>query len=435
MIETGPCTVSPEFLGEELIFVIALPRSGSTLLQHVLGAHSLIHTLPEPWVMLHALYALRGQGITAEYDANLARDALHDFLDHIGGEETYYAAVRAWAGVLYRRALADSGRRFFVDKTPRYFHVIQELARAFPRARFVLLLRHPLAVLSSVLRTWFNDDTRAFVSSTHYTDLTRGPRLLCDGIKRLGERAVVVRYESLVSEPERCVRDMCERLGISFEPRMLNYGCAGVIRGRFGDQQAIARHDVPVTDYRDAYLSRLATPGLAEFAARYQSELGDELLALMGYAREQIGSPLPAGSGASLIGPGSARQINADGERLFLAGDLAGARACFERAYSAAPGDAEACNNLAAACWQLGDERRALAVLAEGLELAPDHRALLMNAVAMLSAYGRAGDVLPMCRAYAARHPADAEFQQLLAGLERSVRSADASRSSGAPGA
>jgi len=52
--------------GSNLIFILSLPRSGSTLLQRILGGHSQVHTVAEPWLMLNPLYALRETGIEAE---------------------------------------------------------------------------------------------------------------------------------------------------------------------------------------------------------------------------------------------------------------------------------------------------------------------------------------------------------------------------------
>ncbi len=145
--------------GGNLIFLISQPRSGSTLLQRVLAGHPEVMTVAEPWLMLHPFYALKHDGHTAEYDAALAREGLDDFLAQVeGGEDAYLEAVRGFAGSLYARALASGGKRVFLDKTPRYHHILPELRRVFPQARFVFLLRNPLAVLASTLDAWFEGD-------------------------------------------------------------------------------------------------------------------------------------------------------------------------------------------------------------------------------------------------------------------------------------
>ena len=141
--------------GQNLIFLISQPRSGSTLLQRILGGHPDIHTVSEPWLMLHPFYALRGtSGISTEYSTYPAHRALMNFLSTFDqGEELFFEGVRRMYGHFYEKALDTSGSRYFLDKTPRYYLIIPELIQTFPKAKFIILLRNPLAVLSSMVKT------------------------------------------------------------------------------------------------------------------------------------------------------------------------------------------------------------------------------------------------------------------------------------------
>ena len=106
--------------GDNLIFLISQPRAGSTLLQRMLATHPEIYTTSEPWLMLHPLYALRPEGYEAEYNADWAQSAVRDFLQALpGGEDEYLEGVRRMYTYLYERAFAGSGKRYFLDKTPR----------------------------------------------------------------------------------------------------------------------------------------------------------------------------------------------------------------------------------------------------------------------------------------------------------------------------
>ena len=58
-----------DFSQKNLIFLISQPRAGSTLTQRILGSHQDIHTISEPWIMLHPFYALRDKGCQMEYSA------------------------------------------------------------------------------------------------------------------------------------------------------------------------------------------------------------------------------------------------------------------------------------------------------------------------------------------------------------------------------
>ncbi len=112
---------SESTMGKNLIFLISQPRSGSTLLQHILGSHSQIHTLPEPWLMLHPVYALRSSGYNAEYQAKTAYLALEEFLENIpNGNQVYYEAIGKMISHIYQTSLNTVNKQFFLDKTPRY---------------------------------------------------------------------------------------------------------------------------------------------------------------------------------------------------------------------------------------------------------------------------------------------------------------------------
>src|SRR6202012_2553875 len=89
-------------LGENLVFLISQPRSGSTLLQRILAGHEEVFTTAEPWIMLHLMHGLKRNGHTADYNAEWARNALADFCESLpGGEEDYVAAARGMAIHLY----------------------------------------------------------------------------------------------------------------------------------------------------------------------------------------------------------------------------------------------------------------------------------------------------------------------------------------------
>jgi len=174
-----------KYLGENLIFIISQPRSGSTLLQRILGGHPEIQTSAETWLLLHPTYALKKSGIETEYDSRFAAQGVEEFLiNYTDGVEVYDDAIRQWANVIYGNALKKNSKIYFLDKTPRYFFIIPDLHRLFPKAKFIFLLRNPLAVLSSLLSTYVKDDWPVLSFFRH--DLLHAPQLIADGIKIIG---------------------------------------------------------------------------------------------------------------------------------------------------------------------------------------------------------------------------------------------------------
>ncbi len=274
-------------LGEHLIFLISQPRAGSTLLQRILGCHPHIHTLSEPWLMLHPFYALRPNGYEAEYNGWLAQNALRTFLQALpDGEEAYFEGVRRMYAYLYEQALANSGRTYFLDKTPRYYFIIPELYHAFPEAHYIILLRNPLAVFCSVVRTWVEENWLGLYHFRH--DLIRAPALLVEGLQRLGDQGVVVRYESLVNSPEDEMRRICSRLGLEFVVEMVTYGKRDLPQWRFGDQREVYAHASPIAEYAEKWIQALEEPQMWRFANDYLRMLGPEIVNRMGYAYEEL---------------------------------------------------------------------------------------------------------------------------------------------------
>ena len=118
--------MSDAYLGENLIFIISQPRSGSTLLQRILFGHPDVQTSAETWLMLHPAYSLRHRGITADYNAHFAYEGAKEFLEnYTRGRDVQLDAIREWARMIYQDAIDKHQKRWFMDKTPRYFFIFR----------------------------------------------------------------------------------------------------------------------------------------------------------------------------------------------------------------------------------------------------------------------------------------------------------------------
>lgn len=271
--------------GENLIFLISQPRAGSTLLQRILGSHPEIHTVSEPWIMLHPIYATRADGIETEYRHSTARVGVESFIDALPDRrDDYDEGVRRMYAHLYSRALDASDKSRFLDKTPRYYLIIPELARVFPEAKFVLLFRNPLAVLASIVTTWARQN--ASVIQKTRLDLIRAPGLLLEGVQLLGDACSVVRFEELVSDPATVVSALCDRLGLEFHPPMIEYaGSSGEnMSWVLGDQGMVYAHSRPRSDRAEGWKQTLMQgPLWRNWGRGYLRDLGRETIEAMGY--------------------------------------------------------------------------------------------------------------------------------------------------------
>ncbi len=234
----------------------------------MIGAHSQIYTHPEPH-LLTPLYYLGYYATVdaAPYDHLNAGEALRELCDELPrGEEDYLDALRAYARTIYDRVREPTGLAIFLDKTPAYGLVASFVAKLFPQARFVVLTRHPMAIWHSQAHSFFGGD--------YQTALETNP-LVQPYLESLGaflrERPVDfvhVRYEDLVSDPERHMRRILSAWGLEFEPNCVEYGKAKHIRKSYGDPMSVEKHQRPVTDSMEAWAADLKSRPKALETAR-----------------------------------------------------------------------------------------------------------------------------------------------------------------------
>jgi hypothetical protein len=275
------------YLGQDLIFVISMPRSGSTLLQRILAGHPDVQTSAETWLMLHPVYGLRRRGIRTDYGAGWAATGVTEFLEYYAdGPATYDAGIRAFAREIYGTVLARHGKLRFVDKTPRYSLIVPDLYRLFPEARFVLLFRNPLAVLASELSTYVKEDWPKLANFA--PDLLEAPGLLVEAARLLGDRAIMLRYEHLVAAPGEEMARVCAELDLTFDPRMLDYADTPAPRGVMNDPVGVQRHRKPSASSLDKWQQLGSDAQARHFALAYLNSLGPEVLAGLGYPVETL---------------------------------------------------------------------------------------------------------------------------------------------------
>jgi len=285
---------------ERLIFLIGAPRSGTTLLARMMGAHSAIYQRSEPHLITPIAHlGFYGSVQKAPYDPVNAAQAIRELVaDLPRGEEDYLDALRAYTDTLYSRLLATApGKRFFLDKTPAYALVLPFLTKLYPKAHYLVLTRHPLAILSSWVESFFDGDYR--VALDHNPLLARYVPALARMLREQPVPSVHVRYEELVRDPETHFRRVCDHLGIPFEAEAIAYGERGDAPKGLGDPTGVARHTRPVTSSVSKWAAEIAaTPETLALVSKLVDELDPADLETLGYPRAEIIEQLEAARGA-----------------------------------------------------------------------------------------------------------------------------------------
>ena len=284
---------------DRLVFLIGSPRSGSTLLSRVLGAHPEIFAPEEPHLITPLAHLGYFESVErAPYDPIITRIAAREFVASLpNGESEYLDALRAYTDAVYDGLFRakSGGASLLLDKTPAYALNLDFLTRLYPDARYIVLTRHPIAIWSSLVDSFFDGDDQ--VAHNHNPLLER----YVPAIARFLRTATVpfhhIQYENLVQEPEENARNLCLFLGIEYKPEMVDYGSNPEARGAstrgLGDPTTVAQETRPTTRSLSKWAS--AATGMPERVAldrRILSRLTDDDLTTWGYTRGQIDDEL-----------------------------------------------------------------------------------------------------------------------------------------------
>jgi hypothetical protein len=278
-------------LGDQMaiapIFIFSIPRCGSTLVQRIIAAHDGVATVSEPWLVLPHAYTFRPGGVSGEYLHPLMVDAIEDFCAELpNGVEDYRSALREFVLGLYEKAV-DGEARYFLDKSPPYCLVAEEIMSIFPEGKFIFLWRNPLSVVASIIETW-----EPWHPAMFRDDLFIGLPRLISAFQKNRSRAHAVRFENLVSGDASCWTELMRYLEIEFQPETLNSFTEVKLNGRMGDPTGSRRYSSLSPEPQQKWKRTLANPLRKAWCHRYLDYLGSERLTAMGYDRAHLLSEL-----------------------------------------------------------------------------------------------------------------------------------------------
>ncbi|MBT2186036.1 tetratricopeptide repeat-containing sulfotransferase family protein [Sphingobium nicotianae] len=197
----------PGYPTREPIFVIGLPRSGTTLVERIIGSHSRVFDAGELNAFPASAIRMAGKLMNK---SSFVTQSLRIAPAELGS--AYIAATRPQTG----------GTERFTDKLPLNYLYAGLIARALPFAKIVALDRSPLDVCYAMYKTFF---TGAYPFTYDLRDVARyyaaWTRLMAHWRLVLGDRLITVSYEHLVAEPEFTTRRLIASLDLKWEDQCL----------------------------------------------------------------------------------------------------------------------------------------------------------------------------------------------------------------------
>ena len=197
------------------IFIVGLPRSGSTLIEQILSSHSQVEGTSE----LSDLQGIaRSLGSTAEAESGPA------FAARLGALDPHKLAALGRDYLDRTRIQRKTGRPLFIDKMPNNFIHTGLIHLILPNARIIDARRHPLGCCFSGFKQHFARG-QAFTYDLH--DLGRYwhdyAALMAHFDAVLPGRVHRVHYEAMVTDPGSEIRSLLHYCGLGFEPACLDF--------------------------------------------------------------------------------------------------------------------------------------------------------------------------------------------------------------------
>jgi hypothetical protein len=218
-----------------MAFIVGIGRSGTTMLTSMLNMHPEVIATPENEFILfsHSSFAYKNfndpevvKAFINMFDYNYNNviniwKPSPDFEKSIAQLRVKnFANVCKLAYLHYPLSQKDrSGVKWVIDKNPSYSMHIQLLHRLYPEAKFIVIVRDYRD--NVVSRKKYSDKAVSLLNlaaawNFFYEKIYRS-------IKALGLSAHLVRYEDLAQAPEKTLQSLCDYLGVTYDPQMLQF--------------------------------------------------------------------------------------------------------------------------------------------------------------------------------------------------------------------
>jgi hypothetical protein len=248
------------------LFVLSVPRSGSTLLYALLNQHSQISLVYEgdlPRMQLYLFGRLRSGSWRGRWEFWNQGPSRHG----IAVESMPSQVSDVWEAtrIVYREVARRKQAIIWGEKTPQWYHCALRMAEKFPDASFIFLWRDMQAVMASISRA--AETERLFRKEGFANRALLGNEKLrqaCDALKARGRQVYEVNYEDLTSNTSECMQRICHFLKLPFEAQLTSLEGSDLAALTRGQHHATVRSKQITSPRKHAHILSQASAAKAE---------------------------------------------------------------------------------------------------------------------------------------------------------------------------
>lgn len=203
--------INKGYLSKEPIFILGLPRSGSTLIEQILSSHSLIEGTQELPNIMGISREIKSMDIDKKYPSNIKLLNDDDFFNY----GLKYINETKWT---------RSDKPYFIDKMPNNYIHIGLIKLILPNAKIIDARRNPMDACFSCFKQYFARGQHFTYDLDDIARYYKDYKRLMDFWKSIFPDSIyTIKYEDVINDPDNGVHSLLNYLELDFEDSCLNF--------------------------------------------------------------------------------------------------------------------------------------------------------------------------------------------------------------------
>ena len=202
---------------KEPVFIVGMPRSGTTLLQGVLCNSGIYFPVPETHFFSRVTYGLPKSDFSEEDRKQIRRVLIKKSRIEVDGEFPYGLNSKK---DIFEHIVGNYNRdkkHTFLEKTPRHIFFYSEILGYYPDAKFICMIREPKNAVSSIFTIPSKRKKSIITVALLYNKISNAILNV-----RKNNNVLVIRYEDLTDETEMILRTTCQFLNIPYDFKLVD---------------------------------------------------------------------------------------------------------------------------------------------------------------------------------------------------------------------